>query len=92
MQLSIRLHDAVDPETVLGRILPVLAGSRAERGVTYARYEQSTGRLVRRWTATDGGAVESAPIDVEPERLHTLLSDDAMGDRPMRPVACSYRA
>lgn len=86
MQLSIRLHDAVDPETVLGRILPVLAGSRAERRVSYARFEGTVGRLVRRWTATEAGAVESAPLDLEPERLHTLLADDAMGDRPMRPV------
>jgi hypothetical protein len=86
MQLSIRLHDAVDPETVLGRILPVLAGSRAERRVAYARYEPGVGRLTRRWTATEAGEVESAPVDLEPERLHSLLADDAMGDRPMRPV------
>jgi len=86
MQLSIRLHDAVDPETVLGRILPVLAGSRGERRVAYARFEPATGHLTRRWTATENGDVESAPLDLEPERLHSLLADDAMGDRPMRPV------
>jgi hypothetical protein len=86
MQLSIRLHDAVDPETVLGRILPVLAGSRGERRVAYARYEPTSGRLMRRWTATENGEVESGTVDLEPERLHTLLSDDAQGDRPMRPV------
>lgn len=86
MQLSIRLHDAVDPETVLGRVLPVIAGARGERRVAYARYSPETGVLTRRWSTADGGAVETAAIEVEPERLHALLGDDAMGDRPMRPV------
>jgi hypothetical protein len=86
MQLSIRLHDAVDPETVLGRVLPVIAGARGERRVAYARYVPATRVLTRRWSTTEAGAVESAPVEIEPERLHALLSDDAMGDRPMRPV------
>ena len=86
MQLSIRLHDAVDPETVLGRILPVIAGARGDRRVAYARYAPGTGFLTRRWSTAEGGAVETAAIEVEPERLHALLADDAMGDRPMRPA------
>ncbi|HEX8830165.1 MAG TPA: hypothetical protein VF705_03310, partial [Longimicrobium sp.] len=86
MQLSIRLHDAVDPETVLGRVLPVIAGAKGERRVAYARYSPETKVLNRRWSTTDAGAVESAAVEVEPERLHVLLADDAMGDRPMRPV------
>ena len=86
MQLSIRLHDAVDPETVLGRILPVIAGARGERRVAYARYSPETSVLTRRWSTAEGGAVETAAVEVEPERLHALLADDAMGDRPMRPV------
>lgn len=86
MQLSIRLHDAVDPETVLGRILPVIAGARGERRVAYARYSPETSVLTRRWSTVEGGAVETAAVEVEPERLHALLADDAMGDRPMRPV------
>jgi len=86
MQLSIRLHDAVDPETVLGRILPVIAGARGERRVAYARYSPETSVLTRRWSTVEGGTVESAAVEVEPERLHALLADDAMGDRPMRPV------
>jgi hypothetical protein len=86
MQLSIRLHDAVDPEIVLGRILPVIAGARGERRVAYARYSPETSVLTRRWSTAEGGAVETAAVEVEPERLHALLADDAMGDRPMRPV------
>ncbi len=86
MQLSIRLHDAVDPETVLGRVLPVIAGAKGERRVAYARYAPEAKVLNRRWSTTEGGTVESAAVEVEPERLHALLADDAMGDRPMRPV------
>ena len=86
MQLSIRLHEAVDPETVLGRVLPVIAGARGERRVAYARYSPETSVLTRRWSTAEGGAVESSAVEVEPERLHALLADDAMGDRPMRPV------
>jgi hypothetical protein len=86
MQLSIRLHDAVDPETVLGRVLPVIAGAKGERRVAYARYVPETKVLNRRWSTTEAGTVESAAVEVEPERLHALLADDAMGDRPMRPV------
>ena len=86
MQFSIRLHDAVDPDTVLGRVLPVIAGARGDRRVAYARLAPETGYLIRRWNTVEGGTVESAAIEVEPERLHALLADDAMGDRPMRPV------
>lgn len=86
MQLSIRLHDAVDPETVLGRVLPVIAGARGDRRVAYARYTPETGYLTRRWSTAEGGTIETAAIEVEPERLHALLADDAMGDRPMRPA------
>ena len=86
MQLSIRLHDAVDPETVLGRVLPVIAGARGDRRVAYARYAPETGFLTRRWSTAEGGTVETAAIEIEPDRLHALLADDAMGDRPMRPA------
>lgn len=86
MQLSIRLHDAVDPETVLGRVLPVIAGSRAERRVAYARLDPRSGLLAHRWSTGEDGAVESRAIEMEPSRLHALLVDDVAGDRPMRPV------
>ena len=72
MQFSIRLHDAVDPETVLGRVLPVIAGARGERRVAYARFAPDTGALTRRWSTAEGGAVESADIEVEQLRLVAL--------------------
>jgi putative methionine-R-sulfoxide reductase with GAF domain len=87
MNFFVRLHDAVDPETVLDRLLPVLAGARGERRVAYAEYDDAAGVLVRRWSTTESGAeVTQAQVEVEPERLHALLGDDAGGDRPLRPV------
>jgi putative methionine-R-sulfoxide reductase with GAF domain len=85
MDLSVRLHDAVDFETVLRRLLPVLAGARGERRVAYALYDAGAGVLARRWATVEGG-VDEAPLELEPERLHALLGDDAGGDRPLRPV------
>jgi GAF domain-containing protein len=87
MNLFVRLHDAVDPETVLQRLLPVLAGARGERRVAYASYDAETGTLSHRWsTGETGHDIEEAAIELEPERLHALLADDAGGDRPLRPV------
>jgi len=86
MNLQVRLHDAVDQETVLRRMLPVLAGERHERRAAYAAYDEQSHRLVHRWTATEEGGVEEARLEMEPERLHALLADDAGGDRPLRPV------
>lgn len=87
MNLFVRLHDAVDTETVLRRLLPVLAGARGERRVAYAQYDDAAGVLVRRWaTGESGGEIDEAALELEPGRLHTLLGDDAGGDRPLRPV------
>ena len=87
MQLAVRLHDAVDTETVLRRLLPVLAGARGERRVAYAQYEPESGTLVRRWSTVDGtGEVEETALQLEPERVHVLLADDAGGNRPFRPA------
>jgi hypothetical protein len=87
MNFIVRLHDAVDHETVLRRLLPVLAGARGERRVAYAEYDQSAGVLVRRWSTGEPGAgLDEARLEMEPERLHTLLGDDAGGDRPLRPI------
>jgi putative methionine-R-sulfoxide reductase with GAF domain len=88
MRFSVRLHDAVDTDTVLRRFLPVLSGERGERRVAYAEYDPATETLVRRWcTAAEGGTeVEEGAVSIEPARLHSLLSDDAMGDRPLRPA------
>jgi signal transduction protein with GAF and PtsI domain len=86
MNLQVRLHDAVDQDTVLRRMLPVLAGARGERRATYAAYDETAHVLVHRWTAADDGEVEEARLELEPERLHALLADDAGGDRPLRPV------
>ncbi|HEX5724738.1 MAG TPA: GAF domain-containing protein [Longimicrobiaceae bacterium] len=87
MQLAVRLHDALDTETVLQRLLPVLAGARGERRVAFARYDAESGTLVRRWSTREGsGEVESAPLALEPERLHVLLEDDTGGARPFRPA------
>src|ERR1700741_4198256 len=86
MNLQVRLHDAVDQETVLRRMLPVLAGARGERRATYAAYDESAHALVYRWTPADGGGVDEGKLEMEPERLHALLADDAGGDRPLRPV------
>lgn len=85
MFLPVRLHDAVDSETVLRRLLPVLAGPR-ERRVAYAAYDAALGRLVRRWTVTEAGGIEEGTLELEPERIHGLLLDDAGGDRPLRPA------
>jgi hypothetical protein len=86
MLFPVRLHDAVDTETVLRRLLPVLAGHKGERRVAYAEYDASRGVLVRRWTLVEGGTVDEAAIELEPARLHSLLMDDAGGDRPLRPA------
>ena len=89
MDLFVRLHDATDFETVLRRLLPVLAGARGERRVAYAEYDAAAGVLVRRWSTPESGAgevEEGKVLDLEPERLHALLGDDAGGDRPLRPV------
>jgi len=85
MNLLVRLHDAVDDETVLNRLLPVLA--HGGRRAAYASYNASAGVLDRRWaTPVEGDGLEEAKVELEPERLHTLLADDAGGDRPLRPV------
>ena len=67
MNLQVRLHDAVDQETVLRRMLPVLAGERHERRAAYAAYDEQSHRLVHRWTATEGGGVEEARLEMEPD-------------------------
>ena len=88
MRFSVRLHDAVDTDTVLRRFLPVLAGERGERRVSFAEYDAAKETLVHRWsTPADGqGEVEDGPVSLEPARIHTLLADDAGGDRPLRPA------
>ncbi|HEV7586797.1 MAG TPA: GAF domain-containing protein [Longimicrobium sp.] len=86
MNLQVRLHDAVDQETVLRRLLPVLAGARGVRRAAYAAYDDAAHVLVHRWAATGDGGVEESELEMEPERLHALLADDAGGDRPLRPV------
>jgi putative methionine-R-sulfoxide reductase with GAF domain len=86
MFFPVRLHDAVDLDTVLRRLLPVLAGPRGERRVAYAAYDPARGVFARRWTLGEGGAVDEAEIELEPQRLHSLLMDDAGGDRPLRPA------
>jgi putative methionine-R-sulfoxide reductase with GAF domain len=86
MLFPVRLHDAVDSTTVLARLLPVLAGARGERRVAYARFCAERGVLDRRWTLADNGQVDEAEIELEPQRLHSLLLDDAGGDRPLRPA------
>src|SRR5690348_13381581 len=60
MNLQVRLHDAVDQETVLRRLLPVLAGARGERRAAYAAYDDAAHVLVHRWSATEGGGVEES--------------------------------
>jgi signal transduction protein with GAF and PtsI domain len=85
MNLLVRLHDAVDDETVLNRLLPVLA--HGGRRVAYAAYDDAAGMLAHRWaTPPEGDGLDQAKLELEPERLHTLLADDAGGDRPLRPV------
>lgn len=84
MNLLVRLHDAVDDETVLRRLLPVLA--HGGRRVAYAAYDAGAGVLVRRWSAAEEGGVDEARLELEPGRVHALLGDDAGGDRPLRPV------
>lgn len=86
MFFPVRLHDAVDSTTVLRRLLPVLAGTRGERRVAYARYDAARAVLVQRWTLTDDNVVDEAAVEIEPARLHSLLLDDAGGDRPLRPA------
>lgn len=86
MFFPVRLHDAVDLDTVLRRLLPVLAGPRGERRVAYAAYDPARGVFTRRWTLGEGGRVDEAAVELEPSRLHSLLMDDAGGDRPLRPA------
>jgi hypothetical protein len=86
MFFPVRLHDAVDSATVLRRLLPVLAGAKGERRVAYARYDAARGVLDRRWTLVEDNAVDEAAVEIEPARLHSLLLDDAGGDRPLRPA------
>jgi putative methionine-R-sulfoxide reductase with GAF domain len=86
MFFPVRLHDAVDFDTVLRRLLPVLAGPRGERRVAYASYDAARGVFARRWTLGEGNSVDEAAVEVEPQRLHSLLMDDAGGDRPLRPA------
>ncbi|HEX2209333.1 MAG TPA: GAF domain-containing protein [Longimicrobium sp.] len=85
MFFPVRLHDAVDLDTVLRRLLPVLAGPRGERRVAYASFDAARGVFAKRWTLGEGGAVDEAAVELEPVRLHALLMDDAGGDRPLRP-------
>jgi putative methionine-R-sulfoxide reductase with GAF domain len=86
MFFPVRLHDAVDLDTVLRRLLPVLAGPRGERRVAYAAYDPARGVFIKRWTLGEGGRVDEAAVELEPSRLHSLLMDDAGGDRPLRPA------
>lgn len=86
MFFPVRLHDAVDLDTVLRRLLPVLAGPRGERRVAYVAYDPARGVFTKRWTLGGGGRVDEAAIELEPQRLHSLLMDDAGGDRPLRPA------
>ena len=86
MFFPVRLHDAVDLDTVLRRLLPVLAGPRGERRVAYAAYDPARGIFIKRWTLAEGGRVDEAAVELEPSRLHSLLMDDAGGDRPLRPA------
>jgi putative methionine-R-sulfoxide reductase with GAF domain len=86
MFFPVRLHDAVDLDTVLRRLLPVLAGPRGERRVAYAAYDSARGVFTKRWTLVEGGGVDEAALEIEPARLHSLLMDDAGGDRPLRPA------
>lgn len=86
MLFPVRLHDAVDSTTVLRRLLPVLAGARGERRVAYARYDAARAVLDRRWTLLENGELDEGAVELEPQRLHTLLPDDAGGDRPLRPA------
>lgn len=86
MFFPVRLHDAVDSDTVLRRLLPVLARTRGERRVAYASYDAARNVFDRRWTVLDGGEVDEAAIELEPPRIHSLLLDDAGGDRPLRPA------
>lgn len=86
MFFPVRLHDAVDFDTVLRRLLPVVAGPRGERRVAYASYDAARGVFARRWTVGEGGAVDEAAVELEPQRIHSLLLDDAGGDRPLRPA------
>lgn len=89
MFFPVRLHDAVDSDTVLRRLLPVLAGPRGERRVAYASFDAARGVFAKRWTLGEGGAVDEAAVELEPQRLHSLLMDDAGGDRPLRPCDSS---
>ena len=88
MFFPVRLHDAVDADTVLRRLLPVLAGK--ERRVAYAQYDAQRAVLTRRWTALETGGIDEAPVELEPQRLHSLLMDDAGGDRPLRPADAAH--
>lgn len=86
MRFSVRLHDAADADTVLRRLLPVLAGARGEQRVAFARYDAERELLVHRWSTGSTPDVTEADIEMEPGRIHSLLADDAGGDRPLRPV------
>src|SRR5688500_14611911 len=86
MFVPVRLHDAVDSTTVLRRLLPVLAGAKGERRVAYAHYDAARDLLVKRWTLSDAGELDEAAVELEPQRMHSLLLDDAGGDRPLRPA------
>ena len=86
MFFPVRLHDAVDSDTVLRRLLPVLAGPRASGAWpmprTTPRAASSPG--AGRWPRP--ARVDEAAVELEPQRLHSLLMDDAGGDRPLRPA------
>jgi signal transduction protein with GAF and PtsI domain len=84
MNLLVRLHDAVDEETVLRRLLPVLA--HGGRRVAYVAYDDASGTLTHRWASAEEGEVDESVLELEPDRVHALLGDDAGGDRPLRPV------
>jgi hypothetical protein len=86
MFFPVRLHDAVDSTTVLRRLLPVLAGAKGERRVAYAEYDGGRGVLTRRWTLSEANELDEGTVEIEPARLHSLLLDDAGGDRPLRPA------
>jgi hypothetical protein len=84
MFLPVRLHDAADRDTVLQRLLPVLAGEGGRRAA-YAEFDAAAGILARRWSTVEEG-LEERELEMEPARLNALLVDDAGGDRPLRPV------
>jgi hypothetical protein len=87
MLFPVRLHDAADRDTVLQRLLPVLAGARGERRAAYAEYDAGRGLLVNRWSTCEAGeGLDERWLELEPGQVHSLLVDDAGGDRPLRPA------